>query len=223
VSGKPYELEANPFGLLSITLTSQGQDEVVLRVTTTGHSTLGDTEFDWLIGLDKVARNSPGVLDLPAAAKGAWGTDTFFSARIDEIGSCHAWQVGLHFEEDSVICRIQDLEDTITKIPSIVGHLQHDSDIVPTGAADSSEGATTVTVMNPSPPKKPGEPGWWVISIRSGPGSDFDLQRLLDPGDTELAVGRNEAGDWLLLDGGGWIAAWVATVEGDVDALPVIK
>jgi len=223
ISGKPYQLEANPFGLLSITLTSQGQDEVLLRVTTTGDLTLGDTEFEWLIGLDNVARIAPGVLDMPAAAKGSWETNSFFSARIDEICSYHAWQVGLHFEENRVICRIQDLEDTVTKIPSITGRLQDDSDIIPTGSGDSPEGATTVTVTNPSPPKTPGKPGWWVISIRSGPGSDFDLVRFLDPGDTALAVGRNETGDWLLLDGGGWIAAWAVIVEGDIDALSVIK
>jgi hypothetical protein len=223
ISGKPYQLEANQFGLLSITLTSQGQDEVLLRVTTTGDLTLGDTEFEWLIGLDNVARIAPGVPDMPAAAKGAWKTDSFFSARIDEICSYHAWQVGLHFEEDRVICRIQDLEDTVTKIPSITGHLREDSDIIPTGSGDSSEGVTTVTVTNPSPPKTPGKPGWYVISIRSGPGQDFGLVRFLDPGDTASAVGRNRTGDWLLLDGGGWIAAWAGIVDGDIDALPVVK
>lgn len=223
ILGKTYQLDTNPFGLLSVTLTSRGQDEVLLRVTTTGALTLGDTEFEWLIGLDNVARISPGILGLPAAAKGAWETDSFFTARIDEICSYHAWQVGLHFEGDGVICRIQDLEDTVTKIPAITGHLQDDSDFIPATSGDSPEGMPTVTVTNPSPPKTPDKPGWWVISIRSGPGSDFDLVRFLDPGDTATAVGCNDAGDWLLLDGGGWVAAWVVTVEGDIYALPVVE
>jgi CubicO group peptidase (beta-lactamase class C family) len=223
ISGKTYQLDDNPFGSLSITLTFSGQDEVLLRITTTGVMTLGDTDFEWLIGLDNVARISPGVLGLPAAAKGAWETDSFFSARIDEICSYHAWQVGLHFEEDSVICRIQDLEDTVTKISAITGYLQDGSGFIPAGSGDLPEEVPPVTVTNPSPPKTPDKPGWWVISVRSGPGSDFDLVRLLDPGDTATAVGRNGASDWLLLDGGGWVAAWVVTVEGDIYELPVVE
>jgi len=131
--------------------------------------------------------------------------------------------VGLHFEGNSVICRIQDLEDTVTKIPSITGHLSDEPDYIPIGSGDLPEEVPAVTITNPSPPKTPDKPGWWVISVRSGPGSDFDLIRLLDPGDTATAVGRNEGGDWLLLDDGGWVAAWVVTVEGDVYALPVVE
>jgi CubicO group peptidase (beta-lactamase class C family) len=225
-SGKTYLLDANPFGLLSITLTFSEPDEALLRITSTGAMTLGDTEYEWLIGLDNVERFSPGAFDIPVAGKGSWETDSYFSAQIDETGSFHTWQLGLHFEGDEVICRLQDLGETVREYPRFVGRLGAGPVVAPDSAEPGGSSAKTgpsVSVKNSSPPKTPGKPGWWVIAVRNGPGSDFDRIRFLEPGDTAVAIGRSEAGDWLLLDDGGWVGAGAVEVKGDIDALPVAQ
>ncbi|UCD21749.1 MAG: hypothetical protein JSW22_06905, partial [Chloroflexota bacterium] len=218
ISGKTYQLDANPFGLLSITLTFNEQDEALLGITSSGVLTMGDTDYEWLIGMDNVERFSPGTFDIPVAAKGSWETDSYFSAQIDETGSYHTWQVGLHFEGDEVICRIQDLGESVRDYPKFVGRLVEGPDVTP----DSGDTNPAVTVTNPSKGTSPDKPGWWVITVRDGPGSDYDLIYFLEPGETALAVGRNELGSWLLLDDGGWVAASAGVVTGDIEALPIV-
>ena len=218
ISGKTYQLDANPFGLQSITLTFNEQDEALLRLTSSGVLTMGDTEYEWLIGMDDVERFSPGTFDIPVAGKGSWETDCYFSAQIDETGSYHTWQVGLHFEGDEVICRLQDLGESVRDYPKFVGQLVEGPDVTP----DSGDTSLTVTVTNPSKGTSPDKPGWWVITVRDGPGSDYDLIYFLEPGETALAAGRNEPGSWLLLDDGGWISASAGVVNGDIEALPIV-
>jgi CubicO group peptidase (beta-lactamase class C family) len=219
ISGKTYELDVNPFGLLSITLTFNEQDEALLRITSSGVLTMGDTEYEWLIGMDNVERFSPGTFDIPVTGKGGWETDDYFSAQIDETGSYHKWQVGLHFEGDEVICRIQDLGESVRNYPKFVGRLVEGPVVTP----DSVETRPMVTVSNSSKGTSPDKPGWWVITVRDGPSSDYDLIYFLEPGETAIAVGRNEHGNWLLLEGGGWVAASAVVVKGDIEALPVIS
>lgn len=218
ISGKTYQLEDNPFGLLSITLTFNEPDEALLSITSSGVLTMGDTEYEWLIGMDNVERFSPGTFDIPVAGKGSWETDCYFSAQIDETGSYHTWQVGLHFEGDEVICRIQDLGESVRDYPKFVGRLVEGPDVTP----DSGDTDPAVTVTNPSKGTSPDKPGWWVITVRDGPGSDYDLIYFLEPGETAVAVGRNELGSWLLLDDGGWVAASAGVVTGDIEALPIV-
>jgi CubicO group peptidase (beta-lactamase class C family) len=218
ISGKTYQLDSNPFGILSITLTFNEQGEALLNLTSTGVMTLGDTEWSWLIGMDNVERFSPGTFDIPNAGKGSWVTDNYFSAQIDMTGSAHTWQIGLHFEGDEVIARIDDLSESVREFPKFVGQLREGE-----GPVVTPETEHNVTVTNPSKGTSPDEPGWWVIAVRGGPGSDYDLVRFLEPGATALAVGRDEPGDWLLLDDGGWVAASAVVVEGDIEALPVVS
>jgi endonuclease YncB( thermonuclease family) len=59
------------------------------------------------------------------------------------------------------------------------------------------------------------------VNLRSGPGTNYPLEGTLPPGQTVSAAARNAAGDWLVLDSGAWVAAWVVTVTGDVNTLPV--
>lgn len=226
ISGKTYELDANPFGLLSIMLTFNEPDEALVRITSTGDLTMGDTEYEWLIGMDNVERFSPGTFDIPVAGKGSWETDSYFSAQIDETGSYHTWQIGLHFEGDEVMCRIQDLGESVRNYPKFIGRLVEGLVVIPDSlepGETSMETGPTVTVTNSSKGTSPDKPGWWVVTIREGPGSDYDLLYFLEPGDTAVAVGRNEAGDWLLLADGGWVAVTAVVVEGDIDALPVVE
>jgi hypothetical protein len=180
--------------------------------------TLGDTEWKCLIGMDNVERFSPGTFDIPNAGKGSWVTDNYFSAQIDMTGSAHTWQIGLHFEGDEVTVRLDDLSESVRDFPKFVGRLREGEGQVVTPETDC-----TVTVTNPSKGTSPDKPGWWVITVREGPSSGYDLVRLLEPGETALAVGRDEPGDWLLLDDGGWVAASAVVVDGDIEALPVVS
>jgi CubicO group peptidase (beta-lactamase class C family) len=218
ISGKTYHLDSNQLGILSITLTFNGQDEAMLNLTSTGVMTLGDTEWSWLMGMDNVERFSPGTFDIPNAGKGSWMTDNYFSAQIDMTGSAHTWQIGLHFEGDEVTVRLDDLSESVRDFPKFVGRLSEGE-----GPIVTPETEHNVTVTNPSKGTSPDVPGWWVISVRGGPGSDYDLVRFLEPRETAAAVGRDEPGDWLLLDDGGWVATSAVVVDGDIEALPVVS
>jgi len=218
ISGKTYQLDSNLFGILSITLTFNEQDEALLSLTSTGVMTLGDTEWEFLMGMDDVERFSPGTFDTPNAGKGFWVTDNYFSAHIDMTGSAHTWQIGLHFEGDEVIVRLDDLSESVRDFPRFVGRLREGE-----GPVVTLETEHNVTVANPSKSMSPDEPGWWVVTVRRGPGSDNALVRFLEPGETAVAVGRDEPGDWLLLDDGGWVAASAVVVDGDIEALPVVS
>jgi hypothetical protein len=217
ISGKTYYLDYNQFGILSITLTFNEQEKALLNLTSTGVMTLGDTEWKFLIGMDNVERFSPGTFDIPNAGKGSWVTDNYFSAQIDMTGSSHMWQIGMHFEGDEVIVRIDDLSESVREFPKFVGQLREGKGIV------TPETEHNVTVTNPSKGTSPDKPGWWVITVREGPSSDYDLVRFLEPGETAVAVGRDEPGDWLLLDDGGWVAVSAVVVEGDIEALPLVS
>jgi len=217
MSGKIYELDANPFGLLSIALTFEKPDEALMVITSNGHMTMGDTRYEWLLGLDGIERFSPGTFDIPVMGKGTWKTNNYFSACIDEIGSYHTWQIGLHFQGDEVICRIQDLGESVLDFPPFVGHMTEGSVAV----TDSEDGKSAVTFTNSSKVADPDKPGYWVITVRDGPGSDYELLYFLKPGETVVVTGRNKPGDWLLLEDGGWVATSAGVVEGDIDALHV--
>ena len=80
-----------------------------------------------------------------------------------------------------------------------------------------------ITITNPSKGTSPDKPSWWVITVREGPSSDFDLVRFLEPRETAVAVGRDKPGTWLLLGDGGWVASSVVIVKGNIEALPVVS
>ena len=59
------------------------------------------------------------------------------------------------------------------------------------------------------------------VNLRGGPGTNYRVAGTLSANQTAAAIARNTAGDWLVLDTGGWVATWVVTVTGDVNTLPV--
>lgn len=59
-----------------------------------------------------------------------------------------------------------------------------------------------------------------AANLRSGPGSTFTLVGTVQAGQTLAVVGRNPAGDWLQLQSGAWIAAFL--VNRVAVGLPVI-
>jgi hypothetical protein len=58
--------------------------------------------------------------------------------------------------------------------------------------------------------------------MRSGPGTDHGIIGALKAGDNVAAVGRNEAGDWYVLDNGAWVLGELVTVP-DAGALPILS
>lgn len=64
------------------------------------------------------------------------------------------------------------------------------------------------------------------VNVRGGPGTIFRIIDILSPGETAVADGRNDAGDWVrvtLPDGVlGWLFVGILNVEGEVAELPVV-
>ena len=66
-----------------------------------------------------------------------------------------------------------------------------------------------------------------VLRVRAGPGTGYDTVGMLQQGETASAIGRSEAGDWLLVEmpavpgGLGWVSREFAAIEGEVESLPV--
>jgi hypothetical protein len=66
-----------------------------------------------------------------------------------------------------------------------------------------------------------------ILRVRSGPGTSYDTVGLMQQGETAAAIGRTEAGDWLLIEmpvvpgGLGWVSREFTAVEGEIEALPV--
>lgn len=58
-------------------------------------------------------------------------------------------------------------------------------------------------------------------NLRAGPGTDYAVVGSAALGQSLMPVARNEAGDWLLLDNGAWIAAFLVTNPGAIPALPI--
>ena len=86
---------------------------------------------------------------------------------------------------------------------------------LPTAQAESAPAqGVTVTAIN-------------QINLRGGPGTNYPVTGALSASQLVAAIARNVAGDWLVLDTGlaldtgDWVAAWVVTVEGDVNTLPI--
>ena len=63
------------------------------------------------------------------------------------------------------------------------------------------------------------------IRIRQGPGTDFEVMGGLVPGTCMQILGRNQDASWVYMvtegNEAGWVAAWLLTIEGDVNGVSV--
>ena len=63
------------------------------------------------------------------------------------------------------------------------------------------------------------------INIRKGPGTDFEVMGGLDFGTCMQILGRNQDASWVYIvtegNEAGWVAAWLLTIEGDVNGVSV--
>lgn len=63
------------------------------------------------------------------------------------------------------------------------------------------------------------------LRIRTGPATTFQQVGIVPSGTTIPVLGKNAAGDWLYIDSNGmrgWVAGWYATVNGDLNTVPVV-
>jgi hypothetical protein len=124
VSGQTYTLDANPFGLSTLSLTFQGQTEALVRITSGPGGAPGDETFGWLVGLDNVERTVPGRFGVPAAAKGFWESDNVFVVQVNEVGNNFNWRLSLAFEDNQVTLTMQDMTGFFPDAISIGGKRQ---------------------------------------------------------------------------------------------------
>lgn len=66
-----------------------------------------------------------------------------------------------------------------------------------------------------------------TINVRSGPSTDNSVISGLSAGETVIAEGRNQTGDWIRVrlsddDSTGWLFVSLVTLDGDIDDLPVV-
>jgi uncharacterized protein YraI len=86
---------------------------------------------------------------------------------------------------------------------------------IPSSAALAAEspvqGAVTITTG-------------YTLKLRSGPGAGYDQIGTVPYNTTLPVLGRDEGANWVFVDysgARGWIAAWLATVSGDLNSVPV--
>jgi CubicO group peptidase (beta-lactamase class C family) len=107
VSGQTYDLETNPFGVLSLSLTIQeGQASFGWTLSI---DTDENAKVVYQVGLDGVPRVAPGRFGLPAAAKGWWESEDTFVVLLDEIGNIYTWQVKLTFAGERVTVQMEEV------------------------------------------------------------------------------------------------------------------
>ncbi len=109
ISGKTYALEENRFGLLTLSLSFDRQDEALFRLSLNPAIT-GMEELALPVGLDNILRVSPGGrFGLPVAVKGSWQTDTTFVVMFDEIGNINNFRIDMTFEGDRIHVLMQEM------------------------------------------------------------------------------------------------------------------
>lgn len=114
ISGKTYVLAENRFGLLTLSLTFDKQNEALFRLSLNPAIT-GMEELVLPLGLDNVLRFSPnGRFGLPVAMKGFWETDSTFVVFFDEIGNINNFRIEMTFDDN----RVHVLMDEMTGLGS---------------------------------------------------------------------------------------------------------
>ncbi len=103
ISGETYVVEPNPFGIKTISLSFEGQDEALLNLS------LEEDQQVLPVGLDNVYRISPGGEVGPLALKGFWETETEFVFYYNEVSNINNYQVNMSFENEEVTFQIEEM------------------------------------------------------------------------------------------------------------------
>lgn len=204
VSEQTYLLEDNTYGLTTISLGFPSADEALISFTGTPESLFGDEEYDWLVGLDNIARIHPGRYDIDAAALGAWIDVKTFEAYVDEIGNNFHFLLRLTFENDQVTLFMVDSSAVLSPI-TLRGSLDTSN------LETVSMGVAVTARMD-------------ITRLHSGPGEGYPKVGIIEKGDVIDVIGRNEAGDWLEISPEVWVPVSVVNVIGDdISTLPVVE
>jgi uncharacterized protein YraI len=109
-----------------------------------------------------------------------------------------------------------------------LGTINGDLNVIPVVDNDGSGAPPTDPNPLPDTPSEPGEATATsdvTLRIRSGPDTEYAQIGSLPPNTTVVIQGRNPENTWYLIEYEGvqgWIAAWLATLEGDLNSVPVI-
>lgn len=104
VSGRRYDVEANPMGLRSFSLTFSGGSEAV------AHLEFADGRVEERrLGLDGVPRLSAGGrYGLPVAVQGSWESADTFVLEYDEVANINCYQLRLAFLGNAVTVELRE-------------------------------------------------------------------------------------------------------------------
>ena len=112
------------------------------------------------------------------------------------------------------------LEDDIVTVWGVVTGLQKYTAVLSNQVTIPSVKAIDIQLGEVSNPRRPGATvANSNANLRGGPGTGFPVVGGVKAGDVLEATARNQAGDWLQLADGAWIAAFL--VDGAPDDLPV--
>lgn len=96
------------------------------------------------------------------------------------------------------------------------------STVVTETVAATPEAPTVIPLPTPTPVPAPVPPTVTVdANLRSGPGTTFPIIGGTVTGQAINIVARNEAGDWFLLDNGGWVASFLVANPPNIVDVPV--
>jgi len=99
-------------------------------------------------------------------------------------------------------------------VPSVTGVLYGDAAVARPAAVDTDRPTMTVT-----------NNGGAAANLRAGAGTTYGVAGQLEPGQSAVADGRNQQGDWIRLqiDGAAaWVFARLVTWDGDLNSLDVL-
>ena len=118
ISGKRFEIEANPIRLqaLSLTFGESSEAEAVLQ--------LADQSYKVPIGLDHRQRfSSDGPFGLPIAAMGEWQSDGQFLLDLDTVSNINHYLIRMAFERSGVLLTISERTGELRDFV-LAGHLR---------------------------------------------------------------------------------------------------
>jgi CubicO group peptidase (beta-lactamase class C family) len=119
VSGKVYEMDANPLKLKSVSLVFARPDEGTLRLEFAG----GRVETRPM-GLDGIPRLSRGGLGLPVALLGRWTTDDTFEFDYDEAANIDSYRYRLTFDGNKVEVDVSEKTGLLGAVANFRGNLR---------------------------------------------------------------------------------------------------
>lgn len=96
------------------------------------------------------------------------------------------------------------------------------STVITEPVAATPEAPSPILLPTPTPVPPPVLPSVTVnANLRSGPGTDFPIIGGTIAGQTINIVARSAAGDWFLLDNGGWVASFLVANPPNIVDVPV--